>query len=385
MSLLRLVHNRPVLAVSAGGPGPDRRRRGVIAVGAACVIAIAAVAAFLTSRGTPAPPAAAGQVATQRVSQGTLTSQEQENGTVEYAHSYTVTAPSAGVYTALPQAGQVVKQGQSLFRMSGQPVVLLYGDTPAYRTLFAGMSGADVAELNADLVALGDASRASVPAGSYTFTAATAAGLSRLQGALGLPVTGDLPLGQAVFLPGAVDVSSVTPGIGETAATGAMVLGVTSTTLQVAVQIDASQQSLVHVGDVASITLPDGSIAPGKVTRVAQVATTPSSSSTSGWQPSTSSSVEVDIAPDKPAVFQGLDNAVLDVAITTASVQRALAVPVTALLAQASGGYGVEVVQPDGTHKLVPVQLGIFDDGAGLVQVTGAGLKAGEEVVVAGT
>ena len=35
------------------------------------------------------------------------------------------------------------------------PVILLYGDLPAYRTLQYGSEGADVAQLEADLVALG--------------------------------------------------------------------------------------------------------------------------------------------------------------------------------------------------------------------------------------
>ena len=36
----------------------------------------------------------------------------------------------------------------------------------------------------------------------------------------------------------------------------------------------------------------------------------------------------------------------------------------------------------DGTHHLVGVTLGLFDDDAGLVQVTGTGLAAGQRVVV---
>jgi hypothetical protein len=63
-------------------------------------------------------------------------------------------------------------------------------------------------------------------------------------------------------------------------------------------------------------------------------------------------------------------------------VANALAVPVTALLAQSSGGYTVEVVGPRGTNHLVPVSLGLFDDADGLVQVTGSELAAGQDVVV---
>jgi len=63
-------------------------------------------------------------------------------------------------------------------------------------------------------------------------------------------------------------------------------------------------------------------------------------------------------------------------------VHNVLAVPVTALLALAGGGYAVEVVTTDGTHQLVSVAAGLFDDAAGLVQVTGSGLAAGLHVVV---
>ena len=72
----------------------------------------------------------------------------------------------------------------------------------------------------------------------------------------------------------------------------------------------------------------------------------------------------------------------MTVNITTASVRNVLVVPVTALLAQSSGGYVVEVVGAGDTRRYVPVRPGIFDDTSGLVQVTGA-LNPGQRVVVA--
>jgi hypothetical protein len=69
------------------------------------------------------------------------------------------------------------------------------------------------------------------------------------------------------------------------------------------------------------------------------------------------------------------------VSITTASVKNALVVPVGALLARAAGGYAVEEVT-GGRHHLGPVGLGLFDDAAGLVQVSGPGLAAGQRIVV---
>jgi hypothetical protein len=66
-------------------------------------------------------------------------------------------------------------------------------------------------------------------------------------------------------------------------------------------------------------------------------------------------------------------------------VDDALSVPVNALLALAGGGYAVEIVDADGIHHLAPVSLGLFDDADGLVQVSGAGLSAGQHIVVPST
>jgi hypothetical protein len=58
-----------------------------------------------------------------------------------------------------------------------------------------------------------------------------------------------------------------------------------------------------------------------------------------------------------------------------------LAVPVSALLALAGGGYGLEVVGPSGAHHLVGVTAGLF--ASGQVQVSGPDIAAGTRVVVA--
>jgi len=42
----------------------------------------------------------------------------------------------------------------------------------------------------------------------------------------------------------------------------------------------------------------------------------------------------------------------------------------------------VEVVRASGARHLVPVSVGMFDDAAGLVQVSGPGLAIGQRVVV---
>ena len=90
----------------------------------------------------------------------------------------------------------------------------------------------------------------------------------------------------------------------------------------------------------------------------------------------------MDVTPSDPAATGTWDQAPVRVGITTATVPSALAVPVTALLAQSGGGYAVEVVNAGGINHLVPVSLGLFDDADGLVQVSGSGLAVGQQVVV---
>jgi multidrug efflux pump subunit AcrA (membrane-fusion protein) len=90
----------------------------------------------------------------------------------------------------------------------------------------------------------------------------------------------------------------------------------------------------------------------------------------------------VQIALRRPQDVRGLDGAPVEVEITTGRVADALSVPVTALVAQAGGGYAVERQQAGRPRELVPVKLGMFDQGDGIVEITGAGIRAGQRVVI---
>ena len=94
--------------------------------------------------------------------------------------------------------------------------------------------------------------------------------------------------------------------------------------------------------------------------------------------------IAVDAVPTDPAAIGNLDQAPVNVSITTGRVSDALVVPVDALLSLESGGYAVEEVATNGVHHLVAVNTGLFDDADGLVQVSGPGLAAGQRVVVPG-
>ena len=106
-----------------------------------------------------------------------------------------------------------------------------------------------------------------------SFTYWTKVGVEKLQGALGVTENGTLALGQAVFEPTAVRVTTISATLGAPAQPGQPVLTATSTTRQVSIALDADQQSEVAVGDKVTITLPNNQTTPGVISSVGTVAT----------------------------------------------------------------------------------------------------------------
>ncbi|MGI5328432.1 peptidoglycan-binding protein [Actinomadura nitritigenes] len=379
----------PTPAGQAKAEPPDRRarrlratgRRGravavvAVAVAAAGGIAIAATDPF-GDRTDGSSIQSTARTGLAQITRGTLSARTQENGTLGYAGSHQVINKASGTVTMLPSVGKVIRQGRPLYKVDGKPVLLLYGTTPVYRALSLGAEGDDVRQLNAALVALGYATSAQIDTSSKYFGWQTYYALKELQDTAGLEESGDLPLGQAVFVPAKeVRVTKTAAVRGGTAAPGAAVLTVSSTERRVTVSLSAGQQSDVAAGDKVTITLPTGKSTPGVVSSVGKVAT----------KSDTTTTVDVQITPSEPADTGTLDQAPVQVSIVSETVKDVLAVPVNALLALSGGGYAVEVVDAAGTHRLVGVKTGLFDDSAGRVEITGAGLGPGQNVVVPGT
>jgi hypothetical protein len=93
------------------------------------------------------------------------------------------------------------------------------------------------------------------------------------------------------------------------------------------------------------------------------------------------STITVTITLDTPEAVAGLDQAPVQVAIITSQHKGVLAIPVTALVAAADGGYQV-IVDDAGTRRRITVQPGIFDEITNLIEVTGTGLAQGQKVEV---
>jgi hypothetical protein len=89
--------------------------------------------------------------------------------------------------------------------------------------------------------------------------------------------------------------------------------------------------------------------------------------------------VTVTIGLDHTPGGAALDQAPVNVNITSQRAANVLAVPVNALLALAGGGFGVQVVTGRASH-LTGVTTGLYS--STLVQVSGPGIRAGMRVAV---
>jgi peptidoglycan hydrolase-like protein with peptidoglycan-binding domain len=279
----------------------------------------------------------------------------------------------SGTVTSLPRAGSVVERGGALYRLDGDPIVLMYGSTPAYRALQSGVSdGRDVRELEQNLLALG------FDPGTVddTFSSSTATAVSDWQESLGLEQTGAVELGRVVVLPGPRRVGEHKTSVGSVLSSGSEVLDTSSNKRVVTVELEASLQEMAHKGDRVEVTMPDGSLARGRITGVGRVARElESSSSDPNAEPQMVIDVTIELRSERGA--GRLDEAPVSVGLAQETRRHVLVVPVNALVARRGGGYGVELV---GSRRIVAVQAGMFADG--YVEVSGGSIREGTRVVV---
>jgi len=502
-------------------PEKRTRRRWPWVVGAIAVVGVAATVVVLSLDGdaTPDPDASAASVNTSEVVRTDLIAQETYDGTLGTIEDDPLTAAGPGVVSFAPEAGDTIGFGEVLFAVDGDPVVLLNGDlpayrdfrlgedlrtinsrvsgtltsvvevgtileqgdviatvdgqpvvalfgsTPAYRRLFdasTDLTGTDVAQLEQALVDLGydpdgtvtvddeftynsgqmverwqeevgmevdgvvdlgevvfiqaaaqvtatfgtpgdrvsdGSGLIAVSAGNPltgsdvfqleqalvslgfdaagqltadgTFDEVTAAAIRELQDSLGADADGFLAASEVRFASAPVRVSGVTAPTGTSVGVGAPVLSLSSTNKLVTMDLPAADQGLLEVGEAVEVELPDGTEVPATVTSVADTATGPGGGG---------AVFAIEITLDDPDTGAGYEQAPVDVIVTSDSVFDVIAVPVSALLALAEGGYAVEVVQADDTTRLVGVETGFY--AGGLVEITSSGIQPGDLVVV---
>lgn len=376
-----------------------------------------------------------------------------------------VSTGRAGTVTAIPDEGSTVEQGDVLFEIDGEPVVLLYGDIPFYRTLrdlSTNMTGEDVRQLEEALTALG--LNDGIATVDDEFTSATETLVESFEEAYGIDQNGRVDAGEVVFLPGPVEIVSVGLEVGQAVTPGGLALTVADPTLGgtqgpdvlqletslaalgfdasgtmtvdglfttetrralrdfqvslgadddgivqlgevvfrsdpifvsdqlvepgapvnpgtavlavasadkfVTLDLPASDQQEIALGQAVVVELPDSTKVPATITSIASIAK-------AGNQGPV---FEVVITLDDSSVAAGLDEAPVDVEVVTDSRTQVVAIPVTALLALREGGYAVEVEQADGTTRLVAVDPGFF--AGGLVEVESGDIGPGDRVVI---
>jgi len=349
----------------------NRRRTFTIAgATAAALVGVLAVTG-LPGGGAKADDSDGPRLGTAEVTRRTLVEQQDVDGTLGHGDAVPLVNRTNGTLTWMAEPGSTVDRGEALYEVDGRKVRLLFGDRPAWRTLGPGTSGVDVKQLKQNLVALGYGTTSGLGTGD-AWTAATTDALKRWQKAAGLDQDGIADLGEIVFQPGAVIISSQSGHVGEDARPGGAVLTATPAATVVTVGLDASKRDLIAAGDTVEIELPGGKRIPGTVE---SVGTSASDGGDGGQGGGGNAEVQVTTTPGgAPA---GLDGSPVDVYFTRRQAENVLAVPVGALLALAEGGYGVELAD---TRELVAVETGLFADG--LVEIKGVGLQPGAKVVV---
>jgi peptidoglycan hydrolase-like protein with peptidoglycan-binding domain len=358
-------------------------RAPVLAAGAAGLLVVAVAAIAVAGGGDDAgarqPSTGTG---TTEIVRRELVETQSADGTLGYADERQVITSASGTVTWLPAVGSVVKTNHRLFQVDERDVYLLDGTVPAWRDLGPGLSGADVRQLERNLRALGFDSEHAMDVDG-TWDSGTTAAVQRWQDAKGLEETGTIELGRVVFQPGDRRIASRAAALGgspsgggawpsETAA-ASQIMTTTSTRKIVSVALDTAYADLARVGSKVSIELPSGERVDGRVRSRGRVATVPQSDDA---DPS-DATVEVTIRFSGKERTPDLDQAPVDVEFERSRRNDVLAVPVTALMAQAGGGFAVEV-RDGARRRIVPVETGLYT--SSYVEIEGAGLREGMAV-----
>jgi peptidoglycan hydrolase-like protein with peptidoglycan-binding domain len=351
-------------------------RRAVGIAGAGAAVALAAALGFVVFRGDGSATAASTEpsTGTASIERRDLVLREDVDGTLGYADPRPLQAGSGGTVTRLPAEGAVIRRGESLYAVDGRGVRLLYGATPLWRRLGLGVDdGPDVLQLERNLDALGY-DPASMTVDDH-FDADTASAVRDWQKGIGVPETGAVAPGEAVFLPGARRVGTISASVGAALQPSQEVMQTTSTAPVVSIDLDATKRTIARTGARVTVELPSGHTVRGRIASVGKVA----ESQTDQQGVQSTPTVPVVVTLLQPS-GEDLDGAPVSVSIEEDRESNVLAVPVEALLALSGGGSGVELVATDGTRTLIGVDTGTFADG--WVEITGRGVRRGAKVVV---
>jgi len=276
--------------------------------------------------------------------------------------------------------GRTIVEGPNVDRL-----IAIEGDAAATpvlsRSLSVGVTdGADVKLFEQALTALGFNGDGAMTVDDH-FDGATATAAAAWLASLGVtadPASVAIPAGAFVVVPSGLSVGAALVPDGTVLAGDSVVQSLTAPSRQVTTTAPVGDDTFA-LGAKIDVEFPDGTVQPGTVVDVGNVAT--NTTNTPGATPSVTITIGVDNIPSSVDSFVEIP---VTLRVVSASVPNAIVVPVSALLALKEGGYAVQEVTgkaADGTDqtKLVGVTPGLFSNG--FVQVQG-NLTANTDVVV---
>ena len=171
-----------------------------------------------------------------------------------------VSSRSNGTVTSVIETGTSIEQGDVLYSVNGQPVAVLYGDTPAYRTMQdtrTDLEGDDILQLEQALTDLGYNGGTVTIDGVYTSN--TAAMVEVWQEDIGATADGSVNLGEVVFIPGPAIVTDVGVAVGDGVNDGRLVANLTGATPSEGADVQALEDNLAALGfDSEGAMVADG-------------------------------------------------------------------------------------------------------------------------------
>lgn len=241
--------------------------------------------------------------------------------------------------TSIIGINTTIEQGDVLYTVDGMPVVALDGALPAWRSLStASDDGADIAQLEASLVALGYDPDLKVTVDDH-FDSATRTMVKAWQQGLGVETTGTVTLGAVVFLPSSTTVSAVDQAVGDTVGDGDTVLTLAAPTQEVLVDVPAGDEAQV----VPGLTVDIGNVQ-GTVSRLRSAVR--------------DGSVVVEAVINPATAIENASNgSSVKVTLTLQNDSGVLITPAEALVSRLDGSYAVQVQNSDGTTKWATVEL----------------------------
>lgn len=261
-----------------------------------------------------------------------------------------VTSRTNGTLTWLAPVGTVLTEGDVVAEIDGEPIVLLYGDSPAYRPLFdarTDLEGTDVLQLEEALARLGFDPDADMDVDGE-FTSTTSDIVEDWQESTGMVSDGRVDLGEVVFLPGPAQVTAEMAEVGSRVSDGVPMARVATGDPLVGEDVLQLERALAELG---YLEVTDDVFDPVTVEAIMAlqeaVGATPTGFLGASWVLFSGLSVQVDDVVSGIGSAVSPNSSVLEVASTELIVRVALPASDQGMLLD---GQDVVVELPDGVE-----------------------------------